>query len=93
MFFAILPEYQALLDPRFGYTQNPNYILYNSYNDSCDYILRGAHNLYDPNALRDSPIDTLLNNPAALDSSKIKMVYKRQHYFSLQQLFKTNNVY
>ncbi len=91
--FAILPEYQALLDPRFGYTNNPNYIVSPYYNDSCDYILRGSHNLYDPNALRDAPIDSILNNPTALDSSTIERVYHAQYYFSLQQIFKTNNSY
>ena len=89
--FAILPEYQALMDPRFGYTDNPHYILYNEYNDSCEYILRGAHNLYDPNALKDAPVDTILNNKPALDSSKIEELYKGQLYFSSQRIFRTNN--
>ncbi|MDC0231101.1 glycosyltransferase family 39 protein [Aureispira] len=89
--FAILPEYHALLDPRFGYTTNPNYILYNEYNDSCSYILRGSHNLYDPNALRNSPIDTLLNNRAVLNSSAIEQIYNSQLYFSQQKIFCTNN--
>jgi hypothetical protein len=89
--FAILPEYQALMDPRFGYTDNPHYILCNEYNDSCEYILRGSHNLYDPNALKDSPIDTILNNKPALDSLKIEEIYNGQLYFSNQRIFRTNN--
>jgi len=89
--FAILPESFALQDPRYGYTNNPNYILLHKYSDSCDYILRGSHNIYDHKAVLISPIDTILNNKEALDSSSIEEVYNKQLYFSNQRIFKTNN--
>jgi 4-amino-4-deoxy-L-arabinose transferase-like glycosyltransferase len=89
--FAILPEKFALQDPRYGYTNNPNYSLLHNYSDSCDYILRGSHNFYDRKAVLRSPIDTILNNKEALDSSSIKEIYSKQLYFSTQRIFKANN--
>jgi len=88
--FALFPEIWALIDPRHGYTNNPNYILYDTYNDSCDYILRGSNAPFDANELA-CPLDSILYNPKALEASKIEQLYSSQHYYSNQRIFKTNN--
>lgn len=48
--YAIFPDYFALQDPRYGYTSNPNYELYRTYNDSIDYIFRGRYYAYEKEA-------------------------------------------
>ncbi|MDC0231102.1 glycosyltransferase family 39 protein [Aureispira] len=89
--FALFPEIWALKDPRYGYTNNPNYILYDQYNDSCDYIIRGSNNLFDEDAFYNGKIDSLLFDTQALKASKIEKLYESQLYFSKQSIFKTNN--
>ena len=70
--FALFPEIWALIDPRHGYTTNPNYKLYDRYNDSCDYIIRGSNNLYDEDAELYGKIDQLLMDENRLKNSSYK---------------------
>ncbi len=85
---ALFPEIWALIDPRHGYTTNPNYELYDRYNDSCDYIIRGRNNLYDEDAALHGKIDQLLMDENRLKNSSYKKLYERQYYFSNQSIFK-----
>ncbi len=96
--FAEFPEINALEDPRNGYTNNPNYILTDKYDETVDYILRSSnkHSTNNQSSLEIinghiQPIDTIINKLQAYPNTKIKLVYEAELYYNKQRIFKTNN--
>ncbi len=89
--FGMFPEVDALIDTRYGYTTNPDYVLVSIYHDTCQYIIRGGNYPYGHELFKEEPIDSVLYYPDKLNQSPIEQLYEHQHYFSNFRLYKTNN--
>jgi len=96
--FANFPELNAIEEPRFGYTTNPNYVATDKYDDSIDYIIKSQNkHLIKEEAINnvvydtDDSIDYLLNNKEALAKSPVELVYESQFFYNKQWIYKTNN--
>ena len=94
--YARFPDKYALLDPRYGFTSNPNYIVTDQYDESVDYIMKNSNYALPEGANRRGyALDTTLFKIKTPETAKklknIELLYESQYFYNIQRIFKTNN--